>query len=113
MKEMLPWLILVGLVAGFFWWRASASVDSTALHRLVDEGAVLLDVRTPAEFAAGHLDGAVNVPVDQLERRAGELDRGRPVVVYCRSGARSAAATRTLRSLGFGAVEDLGAMSNW
>jgi phage shock protein E len=94
-------------------WRARASVDSGEARRLVEQGALLLDVRTPAEFAGGHLEGAVNLPVDQISRRGQELDRARPVVVYCRSGARSAAAARSLRSLGVERVEDLGAMSNW
>jgi phage shock protein E len=76
------------------------------------QGARLVDVRTPEEFAAGHLPGAVNLPVDALEgRAAAELaPTDAPVVVYCRSGKRSARAAAVLGKLGFGQVHDLGAM---
>jgi phage shock protein E len=83
-------------------------------HALVQAGARLLDVRTPSEFATGHLAGAINIPLDDLPRRVDELKgKEAPVVVYCRSGARSAAATRVLKSKGLVDVHDLGAMSRW
>lgn len=63
-------------------------------------GAVVVDVRTPAEFAQGHVPGAVNLPVDVVGDRAGELPQDRIVVVYCASGGRSARAATTLRRLG-------------
>ncbi|HYD51371.1 MAG TPA: rhodanese-like domain-containing protein [Gemmatimonadaceae bacterium] len=68
--------------------------------------AVLLDVRTPAEFAAGHLAGAVNLDVQapDFAERAAELKRGTPYVVYCRSGARSARAGQQLIALGHAPV---------
>lgn len=81
-------------------------------HALVAEGATLLDVRTAQEFAAGHLDGAVNIPVDQVEARLPEIPRDRPVVVYCRSGARSRNAASVLRRSGYD-VEDLGSIDQW
>ncbi len=71
---------------------------------------VLLDVRTPAEFAEAHAEGAINIPVQELPRRIAELDRSRRVVVYCRSGARSAAAATMLRSAGY-TVEDCSTLS--
>ncbi|MBX3274253.1 MAG: rhodanese-like domain-containing protein [Sandaracinaceae bacterium] len=80
-------------------------------RRLLAEGALLLDVRTPAEFAAGHLDGARNIPLGELASRAGELgDAGRDVVVYCASGMRSRSAQGLLRRRGFTKVHDLGGM---
>ena len=66
---------------------------------------VLVDVRTPLEFAEAHADGAINIPVHELPMRLHELGRGKRVVVYCRSGARSASAAVMLRSAGY-AVED-------
>lgn len=65
----------------------------------------LVDVRTPEEFAQGHARGAINIPVQELGARLGELSRVKRVVVYCRSGARSATAARLLRMAGF-TVED-------
>ena len=82
--------------------------------RLAAAGALLLDVRTPAEFAQGHLPGALNIPVVELPDRLAELGGpDRDVVVYCRSGMRSARAATVLRRAGYRAVHDLGAMNNW
>ena len=79
----------------------------------VQQGALLLDVRTPQEYAAGHLSDAVNIPVQQLPGRMAELGPvARSVVVYCRSGGRSATAARMLRAAGHD-VTDLGPMSAW
>ncbi|MFN7700729.1 MAG: rhodanese-like domain-containing protein [Deltaproteobacteria bacterium] len=79
-------------------------------RRRVAEGAVLLDVRTPGEFADGHVNGAKNIPVQELAHRVAELPRGVSVVVYCRSGARSATAAQMLRARGH-EVLDVGPMS--
>jgi rhodanese-related sulfurtransferase len=68
-----------------------------------DPDVVVLDVRTPAEFAAGHVPGARNISHDQLEGRLAELDslRDKEVVLYCRSGRRTALAEDVLRKAGF------------
>src|SRR5574337_463253 len=67
---------------------------------------VILDVRTPEEFAEGHLSGAVNVnlPAPDFERRLGALDRGKTYLVYCRTGNRSARAIQVMQRLGFRSV---------
>jgi len=64
----------------------------------------LLDVRTPQEFDAGHIPEAVNVPVDALRTRLGELPRDREIAVYCQVGRRGYLATRMLRQAGLKAV---------
>ena len=89
-----------------------ARVTPEEARALVQGGARLVDVRTPEEFAAGHLEGALNVPVDALQGRAlAELaPTDAPVVVYCRSGKRSARAKAELEALGFTRVHDLGPM---
>ena len=65
-----------------------------------------MDVRTPQEFADGHLSGAMNVNVmaPDFERQLGALDRGKTYLVYCRTGNRSAQAIRVLERLGFRSV---------
>ena len=68
---------------------AVAQTETRDPHQLVTAGATLLDVRTPEEFAEGHLEGAVLIPVAELSTRLSEIPRDRPVVAYCRSGARS------------------------
>jgi phage shock protein E len=83
-------------------------------RKLVAEGARLLDVRTSGEFAAGHLPGAVNIPLGDLEQRMHSLGpKDRPIIAYCQSGQRSGLAKRLLMTNGFTAVHDLGAMSSW
>jgi phage shock protein E len=94
---------------------AHPTVTGEAAQGLVKEGAFLLDVRSPGEFAEGHLAGAVNVPVQELEATLASLptDRNRQIVVYCRSGMRSSRARNVLLKAGFSKVDDLGGMSNW
>ncbi|HEY3450873.1 MAG TPA: rhodanese-like domain-containing protein [Myxococcales bacterium] len=83
-------------------------------RRLVDNGAQVVDVRTPGEYEAGHVEGAVNISVVELKDRLKELGpRDRTVIVYCRSGHRSAAAAGILRGAGFTQVFDLGSIKNW
>jgi NADPH-dependent 2,4-dienoyl-CoA reductase/sulfur reductase-like enzyme/rhodanese-related sulfurtransferase len=64
----------------------------------------MLDVRTPQEFTAGNIPGAVNVPVDELRSRLGELPRDREIAIYCQVGQRGYLATRILRQAGFSAM---------
>jgi phage shock protein E len=73
---------------------------------------LLVDVRTPAEFQRGHIDGAVPLPLDRLESEAPRTlpDRDAPIVVYCQSGMRSAQARRVLLGLGYRNVENGGGM---
>lgn len=72
-----------------------------SFRELADAGAVILDVRTPAEFRSGHIQGAVNIPLDELKAgMAGLKKRGKPVITCCRSGARSALACQALKKAG-------------
>ena len=73
----------------------------------------LLDVRTPEEFASGHLDGAANISVQTLAQRLADVPRDQPIVVYCRSGNRSAQAAQILAQAGYTNVYDLGGIITW
>ena len=90
------------------------NVNCSEAMDLVDDGAILIDVRTLAEYNAEHLDGALNIPVDviasQIEEKVTEKDT--KIIVYCRSGNRSATAAQTLLDMGYTNVSHLGAMSN-
>lgn len=92
-------------------WGQTQSTRSEG-HEWVGRGAVLLDVRTREEHADMHIPGSRNIPVQELDARMRELPAGAEVVVYCRSGGRSASAARLLRQAGF-RVLDVGAMSDW
>ena len=94
--------------------RAAEPGAQPSARARVAAGARLVDVRTPEEFDAGHIEGAVNLPIDALPGRIGELGPpSTPIVVYCRSGRRSADAAAQLRAAGFTDVLDLGPMSAW
>ncbi|MBI3574379.1 MAG: rhodanese-like domain-containing protein [Gammaproteobacteria bacterium] len=80
---------------------------------LLTRGAQLVDVRTPGEYAAGALPGASNLPVEAIYQWVNNLDREKPVLLYCRSGARSGAATHFLRGAGFREAYNLGAYAAW
>lgn len=88
-------------------------VTGRAARHLVAEGAVLLDVRSGVEYAIGHLDGAVNIPVDELAGRTSELDPDAEIVVYCLSGHRSEQAGEILTGAGFEHVHDLGSITSY
>jgi rhodanese-related sulfurtransferase len=112
--QNLAWVLLAVVVAWMLYGRLAGKAAPGDVHAAVAAGARLVDVRSPAEFASGHLDGAINLPVDELPARAGEIGPAdTSVVVYCRSGARSARAAGILREKGYSRVLDLGAMSRW
>lgn len=93
--------------------------DPALAHKLVAAGGLLLDVRTPAEFAERHVEGAVNIPVEEIAARVSEVeklaggDKNKPIVVYCKSGRRAAQAKKALMEAGFLQVTNLGGLSDW
>ena len=76
-------------------------------------GAQIVDVRTPEEYAAGHIPGSRNVPLDDLPRSELPEDPATPLFVCCLSGARSRQAAAILRRMGYSHVTDLGGISNY
>lgn len=94
---------------GFFSFLTGGSSLEEGLARMEKNG-VLLDVRTSEEYASGHLPGAVNIPLDQLS--SAQIPQGRPLYVYCRSGARSGEACRWLKRSGYQA-ENLGGLMGY
>lgn len=95
-----------------FVMAARARIPGPKAKELVDSGAQLVDVRSPAEFASGALPGAINLPVQSLGGSLAQLSKDRPVVVYCASGMRSARAASVLKKAGF-EVHDLGPKAAW
>jgi molybdopterin-guanine dinucleotide biosynthesis protein A/rhodanese-related sulfurtransferase len=88
-------------------------IDVDELGRRHAEGAFVLDVRQPDEYEAGHVPGAVLVPLDQLAGRQDELPKDRPLLVICKSGARSAAAVGALTGAGYDATNVAGGTMAW
>ena len=93
-----------------------SELDSAGGQDLMNQGSVqILDVRTPEETKGGAIQGAVNVPLDQLEARVGELTTGdTPTLVYCAGGARSTEACQMLSKRGFTRLYNLtGGFTSW
>ena len=88
-------------------------VDAREADRLVRAGGLLLDVREPDEWRAGHAPGARHVPLGNLKHSLGSMPRDRRIVVTCRSGGRSARATALLTHTGYQAVNLTGGMRAW
>lgn len=74
--------------------------DTTALEAAINEGALLVDVRTPAEFAMGSVRGAINIPLDAVLSKIAKFKNKKAVVVFCASGSRSGQAQRMLSNKG-------------
>ena len=96
--------------------RGSSLVGVNDAVRLANEGAAVLDIRPAADYQAGHIIDARNVPADELASRAESLKKykDKPVVVYCENGLASATAARALNGLGFTKVVTLrGGLQSW
>ncbi len=91
----------------------TAEVAPTAVEDLVNGGAVLIDVREPSEWDAGHAPGALFIPMGQVEARLDEVPRDVTSVIICRSGGRSGTVTQYLNSHGINALNMAGGMSAW
>jgi rhodanese-related sulfurtransferase len=90
--------------------------DPAVLQRLMasdDQPYTLVDVRTPAEFASGHIPKAVNISVNSIGSTGVDAPKDSLVIVYCRSGNRSAVAASQLKELGYTSVVDFGGINRW
>lgn len=77
-------------------------------------GAVLLDVRTAGEYRSGHVEGSVNIPLDEIEKAAERYpDMNTPFFVHCRSGARSGMAVSKLKKMGYSRVKNIGGIAGY
>ena len=95
--------------------RITVNFDQAKMLTDWAEQAILIDVRTPEEFAAGHVPGAINMPLDRMESDMKTLGtaENRIPIVYCRSGARSEQASRALIKAGFKVVFDAGGIMTY
>jgi rhodanese-related sulfurtransferase len=85
--------------------EAGREVSRDEAQKLIDDGAQLVDVRADHEWEVGHIAGATHLPLDELAERAGEIDKERPVVLYCRGGTRSTMAATALADAGYDAAK--------
>lgn len=74
---------------------------------------LLIDVRTASEYASGHIEGSINIPVEEIASRLSEIPTDIPLVIYCRSGNRSAQAAGILSRNNYSDIYDLGGIISW
>ena len=101
-------VVVVAALGAFVGLAACSSHDDPG----VPAGAVVIDVRTPAEYAAGHLSGAINLDVESTDFAAtvGRLDTDGQYLLYCRSGSRAGVAASQMSGMGFAHVTNLGGL---
>lgn len=92
---------------------SSKTVTSSEASSLIEDGAILIDVRTKEEYDEKHISGAVNIPLSDIEEGNIDYDKDKDIIVYCRSGNRSKTAAKQLIVLGYTKVYDLGSINNW
>ncbi len=92
----------MGLLSSIF---GGTKVD---FKEMVKDGAVILDVRTPAEYNGGHIKGSINIPLQSLDKNLGKLKKDKVIITCCASGMRSASAKSVLKSKGFEDVHNGG-----
>lgn len=83
-------------------------MKSVNYQQLVQEGAVIVDVRSPGEFQGGHIKGSINVPLQSIQSSLGKIPKNKTVITCCASGMRSASAKSMLKSAGYAAVHNGG-----
>lgn len=116
-----PILVVLGLLilsVGYRLWMrrgvANVSVHEIKSRMGAKDKMFIVDVREPHEFKAGHLAGAVNIPLGELPKRAEGLKRDEEIILVCASGSRSLSAYQRLKAMGFSEVRNLeGGMRRW
>ena len=78
------------------------------VQKILSEGGQLIDVRSAVEFSQGALSGAINMPIDSFQYLKDNIDSSKPVLLYCRTGARSGMVKNYLDQLGFDQVHNIG-----
>jgi phage shock protein E len=110
-----PWQAALAALAGWLVFRrfiGGARVASNVVLEKIKAGAKVVDVRSADEFRDGGYPGAVNIPVQDITRRLGEIPKDKPVVLYCASGARSGMAARVLKQAGYAEVFNAGGLDD-
>lgn len=107
------WFVVIAIVLvlfSMFFLKRLSWVSANQASALLKEGALVVDVRSRAEFSSSHLPGAINIPVEALGEGALRQipDKNRPLLLHCLSGTRSAIARQALRQMGYVNVFNLG-----
>ena len=104
--------MILSAILGLF--SAGCSRADSNVWELIEKGALVIDVRTAAEFATGHIEGAINIPYEKTDELVAAIgsDTSKEVVLYCRSGRRSGIAVQALRQRGYEQLTNGGAYTH-
>jgi phage shock protein E len=113
---MMKWttiLIIAAILVAVFLLNKSGLISAKDAQAQLKNGALVIDVRSPGEFESGHLPGAINIPLDEIQtampRRV--ADKNQVLLLHCQSGMRSGMAKRTLKAMGYTNAFNLGSLS--
>jgi phage shock protein E len=124
MNRNILFIIFTLVTLGCFFMFSNISTsdqdfDSELSYDLVKKGALLIDVRSPEEYSLEHVDNAINIPYDEIKDNLSEIDqrvdndKNKAIVVYCKSGQRSAIAKKVLQDHGYKKVINHGGIDSW
>lgn len=88
-------------------------INEGVSHYKSIENAILLDVRTKEEYKEGHIEGSINIPLQEIQKAAERIEKDAIVFVYCLSGARSRQATQQLKKMGYSNVTNIGGINRY
>ena len=105
-------LIVMGFIASLFTTASANKEEPPVIPNLIQNGALVIDVRSAGEFSGGYFEGAINIPHTHITEKIGnhETDKSRWIIVYCHSGIRSAAAKKALEKAGYSRVVNGGSL---
>ena len=108
------WILLLVVVVGMtsVFKNSVAQASQSELTQAISQGAMLVDVRTPAEFVAGSVKAAINIPLDQLQQQIAKFKGQKSIIVFCRSGSRSSQAKAILEKNGITHILNGGSWMN-
>lgn len=111
-QELQNYLIPAAVVLFFGWRFFKFKKTKSMIPQYLTQGAVIVDVRSPGEFSQGASPLSINIPLGDIQKRAKELDKNKPIILCCASGARSGAAVGILKAQGFNTVINAGPWTN-
>jgi len=111
-RKMFKTLLLVLSILIITGCTKVSDEDVLAGREAMKNGAMMLDVRSKKEYNKKHIEGAVNIPIAYLDKMYNQLPRDKEIVVYCRTGSRSAIAARLLREQGW-TIHDVASQDDW
>ena len=108
--NLVTWIVIAGAVVGFLLLKRLTQASPATAGEWLKKGALVIDVRSEAEYREQHLPGTINIPLDRLgddiARHAPKKEQ--PLLLHCRSGARSGMGERILKKMGYANVRNLG-----